>query len=64
MNRKPMDTLRGNAPRDVENALKRDASPGEKVLEFQQLEQQARNIEVNRKEDKKVNRVLASNKAF
>jgi hypothetical protein len=64
LNRKPMDTLRGNAPRDLENALKKDASPGEKVIEIQQLEQQARNIVVNRKEDTKVNRVLARNNAF
>ena len=61
LNRKPMDTLRGNAPRDLEKALEDDASPGEKGIEFQQLEQQARNIVVNRKEDKKVNRVLARN---
>jgi hypothetical protein len=52
LNRKPMTTLRGNAPRDLENALEEDASPGKKVIEFQQLEQQARNIVVNRKEDK------------
>jgi hypothetical protein len=62
LNRKPMDTLRGNAPKDVENAIESN-DPEEKVIEFKQLEQQARNIVVNRKEDKKVNRVLASNKA-
>ena len=38
LNRKPMTTLRGNAPRDLENALKDDTSRGEKVIEFQQLE--------------------------
>ena len=34
LNRKPMDTLRGNAPRDLENALEDDASPGDKVIKF------------------------------
>ena len=64
LNRKPMTTFRCNAPRDLENALEDDASPGEKVIEFQHLKQQARNIVLNRKEDTKVNRVLAQNKAF
>ena len=63
LNRKPMDTLRGNAPKDVEQAIASN-DPEEKVIEFQQLEQQARNIVVNRKEEKNVNRVLASDKAF
>ena len=63
MNRRPMDTLRGNAPKDVENAIESN-DPEEKVIESQQLEQQARNIEANRKEDKKVNRVLTRNNAF
>ena len=58
-----MSTLRGNAPRDVEEAIK-STILGEKVIEFQQLEQQARNIAINRKEDTKVNKTLATNKAF
>ena len=48
----------------MENALKDTADPEEKVIEFQQLEQQAKNIEINRKEDTKVNKALATNKAF
>ena len=63
LNRKPMATLRGNAPNDVEQAIK-STDPQEKVIEFQQLEQQARSIEINRKEDTKVNKALAANKAF
>jgi hypothetical protein len=43
LNRKPMTTLRGNAPRDIEQAIA-STDPEEKVPEFQQLEAQARNI--------------------
>ena len=63
LKRKPMTTLRGNAPRDVEQAIESN-DPEEKVIEFQQLEQQARNIAVNRKEDKKTNRALEREGAF
>ena len=30
LNHKPMDTLTGNAPRNLENALEDDASPGKR----------------------------------
>ncbi len=63
LNRKPMSTLRGNAPRDLEQAIA-STDPGEKIPEFQQLEQQARNIAVNRAEDKKVTRTLEREGAF
>ena len=63
LNRKPMTTLRGNAPRDIEQAIA-STDPEEKVVEFQQLEQQARNIAINRKEDKKVTRALEREGAF
>jgi hypothetical protein len=63
LNRKPMTTLRGNAPRDVEEAIKSN-DPEKKVIEFQQLEQQARNIEINRKEDTKINKALEKEGAF
>ena len=63
LNRKPMTTLRGNAPRDLEQAIA-STDPEEKVPEFQQLEQQARNIAVNRTEDKKVTRTLEREGAF
>ena len=58
LNRKPMTTLRGNAPRDVADAIK------SKVIEFQRLEQQARNIATNRVEGKEVNRALERDGAF
>jgi hypothetical protein len=58
-----MTTLRGNAPRDIEQAIESN-DPEEKVVEFQQLEQQALNIAVNRKEDNKTNRVLEREGAF
>jgi hypothetical protein len=63
LNRKPMTTLRGNAPSDIEQAIA-STDPEEKVPEFQQLEQQARNIAVNLKEDKKVVRVLEREGGF
>ena len=63
LNRKPMTTLRGNAPRDIEQAIA-STDPEEKVPEFQQLEQQARNIAVNRREDKKVVRALEREGGF
>ena len=63
LNRKPMTTLRGNAPRDIEQAIASNDSE-EKVIEFQQLEQQARNIEINRKEDTKINKALEKEGAF
>ena len=63
LNRKPMATLRGSLPSDVEQAIA-STDPEEKVIEFQQLEQQARNIKINRKEDKKTNRVLEREGAF
>ena len=58
-----MSTLRGNAPRDLEQAIA-STDPEEKIPEFQQLEQQARNIAVNRTEDKKVTRTLEREGAF
>ena len=63
LHRKPMTTLRGNAPRDIEQAIA-NTDPEEKVIEFQQLEQQARNIEINRKEDTKINKALEKEGAF
>ena len=63
LNRKPMATPRGNAPRDVEHAIE-STDPGEKVVEFQQLEQQARNIAINRKENKKATKALEREGAF
>ena len=63
LNRKPMTTLWENAPKAVEQAIK-STDPEEKVIEFQQLKQQARNIAINRKEDKKVNRALEREGAF
>ena len=63
LNRKSLTTLRGNAPRDIEQAIE-STDPEQKVPEFQQLEQQARNIAVNRKEDKKTNRGLEREGAF
>jgi hypothetical protein len=63
LNRKPMTTLRGNAPRDIEQAIASN-DPEEKVIDFMQIEQQARNIEINRKEDTKINEALEKEGAF
>jgi hypothetical protein len=63
LNCKPMTTLRGNAPRDIEQAIA-STDPEEKVVEFQQLEQQARNIAITRKEDTKINKALEKEGAF
>ena len=63
LNRKPMATLRGNAPDDVAEAIASN-DPEKKVIEFQQLEQMAVNISTNRVEDRKVNRALEETTAF
>ena len=58
-----MTTFSGNAPNAVDQTIK-STDPEEKVIEFQQLEQQARKIEINRKENTKVTKALATNRAF
>jgi hypothetical protein len=63
LNRKPMATLRGNAPKDIEDAVNSKV-PEEKVVEFQQLETMAENIKINRAEDTKVNKALEGTMAF
>jgi hypothetical protein len=63
LNRKPMATLRGNAPNDLQKAIK-SADPEERVIEYQQLETMADNIAINRKEDTKMNKALEATTAF